>query len=343
MTTGASRRVGTTLLGVVGLVGAAAVAVRLSPWPSALLIRAVFDRGAARTSAALEAHVPRSLSEVIDESYAADDPDARLDVFAPGGLQDGEARPTIVWIHGGAFISGAKGDIANYLRVLAGHGYTTVGVDYSISPEARYPRALEQVNRALGHVTRNATRLHVDPSRIVLAGDSAGSHLAAQVAALTTDPSYARLVGIPPSLAPEQLAGNLLFCGPYDFDLAKGSSRLGGWFLDTALWSYSGIKDHASDDRFQRASIAHHLSPDFPPTFLSAGNADPLLQHSLELADRLAELGVDHETLFFPAEHEPRLPHEYQFDLDSDAGRLALDRALAFLERLTATRARVVP
>jgi acetyl esterase len=39
------------------------------------------------------------------------------------------------------------------------------------------------------------------------------------------------------------------------------------------------------------------------------------------------------ETLFFPADYKPELPHEYQFNLDTDAGRLALERTLKFLRR----------
>ncbi len=46
-------------------------------------------------------------------------------------------------------------------------------------------------------------------------------------------------------------------------------------------------------------------------------------------------MGIDHETLFFEGDHEPRLGHEFQFDLDTEAGRLALDRAVAFVERVT--------
>ena len=68
---------------------------------------------------------------------------------------------------------------------------------------------------------------------------------------------------------------------------------------------------------------------------MAAGNADPLLPHSLGLATALDRVGIDHETLFFQGDHEPRLGHEFQFDLDTEAGRLALDRAVAFVERVT--------
>src|SRR6476469_11236393 len=156
-------------LGTATAAGALVLTARTTPWPSALLIRAVFDRGAAHASAALEKHVPGDLVEVVDEAYDIASPDGRLDVFRPPRT---EPLPTVVWVHGGAFVSGCKDDVANYLRVLAGRGVTAVGVDYSIAPGKRYPTPVRQVAGALAHLIDPADRLGVDPTRIVLAGDS---------------------------------------------------------------------------------------------------------------------------------------------------------------------------
>src|SRR3954470_14213465 len=183
----------TAALGAVAAVGTIAVAARTTPWPSALALRAVFPRGAARTSTALERHVPRDLVEVVGEAYDIASPDGRLDVFRSGC---DEALPTVVWVHGGAFVSGSKSDVANYLRVLAGRGLATVGVDYSIAPGSRYPTPVKQVSAALAHLVDHADRLGIDPGRVVLAGDSAGAQIAAQVALLVSDAAYASDVGI---------------------------------------------------------------------------------------------------------------------------------------------------
>lgn len=88
------------------------------------------------------------------------------------------------------------------------------------------------------------------------------------------------------------------------------------------------------------------MTADFPPAFISAGNADPLLRHSTALAETLASHGVSVDSLFFPSDYAPGLPHEYQFNLDTDAGRLALDRSGAFLasqrERVGSSRRHVL-
>jgi acetyl esterase/lipase len=316
--------------GAATAAGVVAVATRTTPWPSALLVRAIFARGAGRASAALERHVPGDLVEVVDEAYDISSPDGRLDVFRP---ERRERLPTVVWVHGGAFVSGSKGEVANYLKVLAGRGVTTVGVDYSIAPGARYPTPVRQVAAALAHLLDHADRLGVDPRRIILAGDSAGAHIAAQVALLVTDPEYARGAGIEVELAPQYLRGLVLFCGAYDFALAEGSNRVGTWLVDTAMWSYLGAR-RGEERTTREGSVTAHVSPSFPPTFVSAGNGDPLLRHTVGLVEALQRHGVDHETLLFPEDHTPRLAHEYQFDIDSPEGRTALDRAAAFIERV---------
>jgi len=66
-------------------------------------------------------------------------------------------------------------------------------------------------------------------------------------------------------------------------------------------------------------------------TFISAGSADPLLPQSRELAATLSARGVRVDSLFFPDDHAAALPHEYQFNLDTDEGQLALERAVGYL------------
>jgi len=64
-----------------------------------------------------------------------------------------------------------------------------------------------------------------------------------------------------------------------------------------------------------------------------AHDADPLRPHSELLAGKLRTQGAEPETLFFPVGYQPPLGHEYQFDLDTDAGQLFLERLLTFLRQ----------
>lgn len=317
--------------GVALLALAVWLAFQLSPWPSVLLVRQAFGQGSEQASAALQKHVPAGVREWRDLRYDSADPDGFIDVYAPADARG--PLPTVLWIHGGAFISGDKADVANYARILAAQGFVVASVQYTLAPEARYPTPLRQVNRALGWLAGAPDGLPVDPSRLVLAGDSAGAQLAAQLAAALSEPGYAKRIGLVPSLPPGQLAGTLLFCGPFDARLVAGEGAFGD-FLATVFWSYFGERDFARVPAAAEFSVPAHVTPAFPPSFISAGNADPLLLHSEALAAALAQQGVRVDTLFFPADHSPALGHEYQFDLDGEAGREALARSVAFLRSL---------
>ena len=294
-------------------------------------MRRVFAAGGAKTAASLDRHAPDGVAASIDERYG-DEPDMLLDVFRPASTA--AALPLLVWVHGGGFCGGTKDELAGYFRLIASHGYAVAAPRYSLAPEHRYPTPPRQLMRALEFLRTDADRLGIDASRIVLGGDSAGAHMAAQLGALVTTPGYSGLVGIAPTIASEQLRGLVLACGPYDLALAHDAgSAAGHRFIRTVLWAYSGKRRFLDDPAFAAWSIVDHVTSAFPPTLLTVGNADPLRAHTERLAERLREHGVPTETVLFPADHDPPLGHEYQFDLDGDAGRLFLERLLAFLER----------
>ncbi|WP_312166549.1 alpha/beta hydrolase [Phenylobacterium sp.] len=320
------------LLWVVGIVcalaAAAGLAFWLSPWPSAFLISRMFAGNDAASEAALAAHVPAGVVERRDLRYG-DGADERFDVFFPADTT--APRPTIVWVHGGAWIAGSKEGVSNYLKVLAGQGYTTVAIEYSTGMGSRYPKPVEQVNAALGHLVRQARDLHVDPDQLVLAGDSAGAQIAAQIAVLTTDPSYAARLGVRPALPPNGLKAVMLLSGAFDVGAVDLDGDM-GWFLRTVLWAYSGVKDFTKDEQFKLVSVTNYVTPAFPRAFISSGNGDPLEPQAIALADKLEALGGRVERLFYRADHMPALQHEYQFNLDSPEGQLALTRMSAFLD-----------
>lgn len=318
--------------GIVLLCAAVYIAFQVSPWPGALLIRYEFDQGGAKTSKALEKYVPAGIDAQENQQYRPNDGDGYLDVFYPAGTST--KLPTVVWVHGGAWVSGDKNNIDNYLRILASYGFTTVGVDYTIAPEAQYPKPLHQVNDALRYIQANSDRLHIDDSKIVLAGDSAGSQIVAQMATLITSPAYATEVGVQPSMSAAKLKGMLLNCGAYDLALADYNGPFGG-FLHTVLWAYSGKKDFLADPVLKQASVVNYVTKDFPPAFITAGNVDPLEPQSIEFAKKLESLGVPTSALFYPANHQPQLNHEYQFVLDVDDGKKALAQMVAFLRQYT--------
>ena len=113
-----------------------------------------------------------------------------LDVFR---LPDRHQRPVVVFVHGGAFVSGHRnrsGQIyANVLRYFARHDYVGVNIEYRLAPEACYPQGSEDVANAVAWVRRHIAGYGGDPTAIFLACHSAG---AAHVCGYLFDPQVKR-------------------------------------------------------------------------------------------------------------------------------------------------------
>lgn len=310
---------------------------QLTPRPAVAAIRWLFDGGARSAAQALERHVPPGVQALRDQPVPmAANSEAALpfDLYRPPGWTPGQRLPTIVWVHGGAWVAGHKSDVDPWLRLLASQGFVTVAAAYTRAPEATFPTPLHQLNALLAHLDRQAEALGIDRHRIVLAGDSAGAHLAALLTSVHVRPEHAAAIGIRPALAAPQIRATLLFCGPFDFDRVNFDGLFGP-FLHTVVRAFFGQRNAHELPAYRLASVLPHLDAAFAPTFVSAGNADPLLGQSLALQERLTTLGVPVQGLFFAADHQPPLGHEYQFNQDTDAGRLALQRALAFAREHT--------
>lgn len=313
----------------------AALVWTLSPWPAALLIRSMFEKDGANTVKEMEPYVPAvDLDATLDVQYGDSGADTTLDVFTPAGAS--EPLATVVWIHGGAWISGNKESVRPYVQILATHGYTTVSLNYAYGPESVYPNGLNQLNDALAFLVEHAAEYNIDPDRIVIAGDSAGANLTSQLATITTNPAYASLVGVEPALRKDQLRAVILNCGIYDVSEIPNAPGIGGWGFRIALWAYLGTKDWAHTAGGEQMSTLDDVTADFPTTWISGGNGDPLTPaQSEKLAARLADLGVDVTPVFYEEDHVPALPHEYQFHLDFADAQSALESTITFLDRVT--------
>ncbi|AZI56948.1 alpha/beta hydrolase [Nakamurella antarctica] len=308
---------------------------RISPWPACLLIRALFESEGRKTAEKMRPYEPSAgVVEILDVAYGKGGADTTCDIFIPS--DSAGPFPAMVWIHGGAWISGDKSDVSPYAKIISSSGYTTVAVNYTVAPEAIYPTALGQLNDALRFVVEHAAEYRIDPNRIVLAGDSAGAQLAAQLATMISNPDYTARVAIPPALTPGQLRAVVLQCGIFDVSGIPEAPGIGGWGFRTALWAYLGRREWSGTPGGALMGVLDHVTSDFPATWISGGNADPLTaMQSKPMAARLSDLGVDVTSVFYPDDTTPELPHEYQFHLDLANSQLALASTVAFLDRVT--------
>lgn len=96
--------------------------------------------------------------------------------------------PLLMYFHGGGWVLGDKITHDRLVRELAnGVGAAVVFVDYINSPRAKWPTQPEQAYASLLYAVKHADKLHINASRIALAGDSVGGHMTAAVTLLAKE------------------------------------------------------------------------------------------------------------------------------------------------------------
>jgi acetyl esterase len=218
-------------------------------------------------------------------------------VYTPKALRlaDGMA-PCLVFFHGGGWVIGNLDSHDVVCRTLAHEGeLIVIAVDYRLSPEAKFPAAVEDSITATKWVSDNAMTLGIDTTRLMVGGDSAGGNLSAVVAI------HARDHGGP------KLAGQVLIYPGTDFRMTHPSHRepetsillthsVVQWFKNQYLNGPEDIHDWRASP-----ALVENLAG-LPPTYLLTAGADPLRDEGDEFAKRLKEAGVPVTYRFFPGQ-----------------------------------------
>ena len=129
-----------------------------------------------QASARVRATVPCELDIAYGDSAAE-----RLDVFRPQGPRPAAGAPVLLFIHGGWWRSLDKADHSFVAAGFAPRGALVVVPNYALCPAVGIDTIALQMAQAVAWTWRNARRLGGDPSRLVVAGHSAGGHLAAML------------------------------------------------------------------------------------------------------------------------------------------------------------------
>jgi acetyl esterase/lipase len=92
---------------------------------------------------------------------------------------DGKIKPVVVWIHGGALITGSKSGVPrNLLDLCRDEGYALVSIDYRLAPEVKVPDIISDVEDAFRWIREEGPKqAQLDPDKLVVTGGSAGGYL----------------------------------------------------------------------------------------------------------------------------------------------------------------------
>lgn len=207
-------------------------------------------------------------------------PGLRADICVPKGSGP---HPTLVYLHGGGWVSGSSKTHTKLCMEFAAAGYLTVNVDYRLAPEHPFPAGLDDCIFASKWTTQNASRWNGDANRIAIGGDSAGGNLtAATLISLAGDPD-----------APKFKAALLLYA-MLDIPRAVKASDGNPEITKMMIKAYLGERQELIDD--PRVTPLNGIKPGImPPTLLIVGTADNLVPDTYKMAELLRRAEIPHE------------------------------------------------
>lgn len=203
--------------------------------------------------------------------------------------------PALVYVHGGGWMIFSLDTHDRLMReYAAGGGIAVVGVDYSLSPESKFPVAIEETAAVVRWLAEHGAEVGIDGSKLALGGDSAGAHISAATAIKLRDRG-----------APGLLSGLVLNYGAFDNDFSRPSyGKYGGGEYTLSSDEIAMFwRQHLGDDPSTDLYLARPLHADLqglPPAFMAITEIDPLHDDSIAMAAALRSVGVAVEAVVYP-------------------------------------------
>jgi acetyl esterase len=273
--------------------------------------------------------------------------DHLLDVWRPSAPTTASAAkhrysgppwPVVLYVHGGGFRILSKDTHWIMGLGFARRGFIVFNVSYRLAPRHRFPCAVEDVCRAFTWVAKNAERFGGDPSRMVLAGESAGANL---VTSLAVALSYERKEDFAKAAFATGITPRAIVpaCGVFQVSdllrLKRRKERMSSFIADRLAevenaYLGPGPWGHSLDLAdpllvFERGETPART---IPPFFLPVGTKDPLLPDTRRLAVALKKLGVEAEEKYYPGE-----VHAFHALVMRSTARQCWTDTFSFLER----------
>lgn len=237
------------------------------------LVRARWRRGGPAMVAVEDSNIPTSRGAVHVR---------RLVPRTTGALQ-----PALIYLHGGGWTMFSLDTHDRIMRELAARAnVVVVGVDYALSPEAKFPVALDQIGGVVRWLVDHGAERGIDPTRLAIGGDSSGANLAVGTTLLLRD------AGVE-----DAIRGMLLMYGCFTPDpmlLAQNAYGVAGNVLtsqEMATFWDNYLTDPADARNPLAAPLLARLEG-LPPTFQVIAQCDVLAEQNRAFASRLREAGV---------------------------------------------------
>lgn len=226
---------------------------------------------------------------IMAESREIDMGGVRLRLHRP--VPDG-TLPVMLYVHGGGWMLFSIDTHDRLMREYAARaGIAVIGIDYSLSPENKFPLALEECAAALDWIDAQADALDLDAGRVLIGGDSAGANLSVATCLLQRRrrrPLPTAMLLNYGAFAPERTSSYARF-GAGDYSLESDE-------MDAFWASYVDGAEQLADPLV--APLRADLEG-LPPAFLAIAECDILADCNHEFARKLEEAGVPTQAITY--------------------------------------------
>jgi acetyl esterase/lipase len=225
--------------------------------------------------------------DIEEKAITQDGLKVSLTIVRPAGSK--AVLPGFIFVHGGGWVLGDFPTHERFVRdLVADSGFTAVFVNYTPSPEAHYPTAINEIYAAAKWVAAHGDEIKVDGNRLAIVGNSVGGDMTAAVALMAKDKG-----------GPELKCQIMLWpVTDANFETESYHEYADGYFLSRAMmmWFWDA---YAPDHARRREVYASPLQATvdqlkgLPPTLIQVAGNDVLREEGLAYARKLDLAGVD--------------------------------------------------
>jgi len=223
--------------------------------------------------------------EVREDITVIELPGKKLQIDVYSNVNIRIPATAIIFLPGGSWLTANRKPLAKRFAIpLAELGHVCITAEYRVASEADWPLQVQDIKSVVNWIRTNSTELAVDKNKIVVAGKSAGGHLALLSSGVdymdskiqtSSDSTVAAVVAIAPVIDVHSMIGRE--------DIAP--------FLG----------HHPSDETVHNANPINHVSPKYPPTLLIHGTSDQRVHHgpTIKMYEELEKHGVPTDLVLF--------------------------------------------
>ncbi|MBM3844662.1 MAG: alpha/beta hydrolase [Verrucomicrobia bacterium] len=215
-----------------------------------------------------------------------------LDTYVP---QEGPAPfPTIVWVHGGGFVSGDKKEFPRtLLDPILASGFAMVSVNYRLAPKHPFPACVDDVEAAIAFIKAHARSWKLDPDKLILMGESAGGLIVSVVGGRARPEN--RVAGVVSLFGEHDLVTRVQE-NPCIMD-GRAEPMPAGGCLSPGLKALLNITAATQEAMpiVQAASAVSYVRKDMPPYLLIHGTREFHVpyEQAVSMHDRMKRKGAD--------------------------------------------------